>query len=91
MNFSDATFENYEPLFASGEERAKFSVRPSQEDYNFSVRSGSKPIQLGKAELDGIERQIPVGTVLFDPSSGETSAPAKPIEESDSQGETPSE
>lgn len=91
VNFSDATFENYEPLFASGEERAKFSVRPSQEDYNFSVRSGSKPIQLGKAELDGIERQIPVGTVLFDPSSGETSAPAKPIEESDSQGETPSE
>lgn len=90
VNFSDATFENYEPLFASGEERAKFSVRPSQEDYNFSVRSGSKPIQLGKAELDGIERQIPVGTVLFDPSSGETSASAKPIEESDNRIDNPS-
>ena len=90
VNFSDATFENYEPLFVSGEERAKFSVRPSQEDYNFSVRSGSKPIQLGKAELDRIERQIPVGAVLFDPDSGRTSDSAKLIEESDSQGETPS-
>ena len=77
VNFSDATFENYEPLFASGEERAKFSVRPSQEDYNFSVRSGSKPIRLGKAELDGIKRQIPVGAVLFDPDSDRKSKHAK--------------
>lgn len=89
-DFSYATFENYEPLFVSGEERAKFSVRPSQEDYKFSVSSGSKPIPPGVAELDGIERQIPVGTVLFDPDSGRTSEPAKPIEESDNQGGTPS-
>ncbi|WP_314083245.1 pentapeptide repeat-containing protein [uncultured Rothia sp.] len=89
-DFSYATFKNYEPLFARGEERAKFSVRPSREDYIFSVSSGSKPIPPGVAELDGIERQIPVGTVLFDPDSGRTSEPAKPIEESDSQGENPS-
>ena len=89
-DFSYATFENYEPLFANGEERAKFSIRPSQEDYIFSVSSSSTPIQLGKAELDGVKRQIPVGTVLFDPDSGRTSDPAKPIEESDNQGETPS-
>lgn len=89
-DFSYATFENYEPLFVSGEERAKFSVRPSQEDYIFSVSSGSKPIPPGVAKLGEIERQIPVGTVLFDPDSGHTSEPAKPIEESDNQGETPS-
>ena len=89
-DFSYATFKNYEPLFARGEERAKFSIRPSREDYIFSVSSGSKPIPPGVAELDGIERQIPVGTVLFDPDSGRTSEPAKPIEESNNQGETPS-
>lgn len=89
-DFSYATFKNYEPLFARGEERAKFSVRPNREDYIFSVSSGSKPIPPGVAELDGIERQIPVGTVLFDPDSGRTSEPAKPIEESDNQGGTPS-
>lgn len=69
VNFSDATFENYEPLFASGEERAKFSVRPSQEDYNFSVRSGSKPIHTRETKLNDVTRRIPIGAVLFDPSS----------------------
>jgi uncharacterized low-complexity protein len=68
-DFSYATFENYEPLFASGEERAKFSVRPSQEDYIFSVSSGSKPIHTRETKLDDVTRRIPIGTVLFDPSS----------------------
>ena len=77
VNFSYAFFEKYAPTFASGDLRARFSIHSAQEDYNFSVRSGSIPIQLGKAELDGIERQIPVGTVLFDPDSGRTSAAAK--------------
>ena len=90
-SFNRAYFKKYAPTFADKSGSALFSVQVDPQDYDFSVRSGSKPIQLGKAELDGIERQIPVGTVLFDPSSGETSAPAKPIEESDSQGETPSE
>ena len=69
VNFSDATFENYEPLFASKEERAKFSVHPSQEDYIFSVSSGSKPIHTRETKLDDVTRRIPIGTVLFDPSS----------------------
>lgn len=91
VNFNWATFKRFEPTFTTKLGKAQFSIQTAQKDYKFSVHPDSKPIQLGKAELDGIERQIPVGTVLFDPSSGETSAPAKPIEESDSQGETPSE
>ena len=94
VNFSNALFENYEPTFVSEdvneERRARFSVHSAREDYKFSVRSGSKPIPPGDAELDGVKRQIPVGTVLFDPDSGRRSEPAKPIEESDSQGKTPS-
>ena len=90
VDFGAALFENYEPIFTNKQLKAQFSVQIAREDYNFSVRSGSKPIQLGKAELDEVKRQIPVGTVLFEPGSGRTSAPAKPIEESDNQGETPS-
>lgn len=90
VNFSYAFFEKLAPTFASGNWRARFSVHTAQEDYKFSVRSGSKPIPPGVAELDGIKRQIPVGTVLFDPDSGRISDSAKPIEESDIQGETPS-
>ena len=89
VDFEDATFKGFEPTFTADLGKAQFSVHTAQEDYIFSVSSGSKPIQLGKAELDGIERHIPVGTVLFDPDSGRISEPAKPIEESDSQGETP--
>lgn len=91
VDFEDATFKRFEPTFTADYwGKTQFSVHTAQEDYDFSVHSGSKPIQLGKAELDGIERQIPVGTVLFDPDSGRRSEPAKPIEESDNQGETPS-
>ena len=64
--------------------RAQFSVHSAQEDYNFLVRSGSKPIPPGEAELDGIKRQIPAGAVLFAPMSKKDqlgnykqSAPAK--------------
>lgn len=83
-DFSYATFENYEPLFESNEERAKFSIRPSQEDYIFSVSSSSKPLHTNIANLDDITRRIPVGAVLFDPTSPKDkngnyreSAPAK--------------
>ena len=69
VRFRNTTFENYEPLFASEEERAKFSVHPSQEDYIFSVPSGSKPIHTRETKLDDVTRRIPIGTVLFDPSS----------------------
>ena len=90
-DFGAALFENYVPTFVSGNLRAQFSTHSAQEDYNFfSLHSNSKTIPPGEAELDGVKRQIPVGTVLFDPDSGRTSESAKPIEESDSQGETPS-
>ena len=91
VNFGAVLFENYVPTFVKENLRAQFSVHSAQEDYNlFSLHSNSKPIPPGEAELDGIKRQIPVGAVLFDPDSGGTSNPAKPIEESDNQGETPS-
>ena len=88
-SFKDAFFKNCAPTFMNEILGAWFSVHRVQEDYIFSVSSGSKPIQPGKAELDGMERQIPVGTMLFDLDSGRISEPAKPIEESDNQGDTP--
>ena len=89
-SFEGAYFKKSAPTFVDDSDSTQFSTQVDSEDYNFAVCSGSKPIQLGKAELDGVERQIPVGTVLFDPDSGCTSDPAKPLEESDNQGETPS-
>lgn len=91
VNFSHAFFEKYAPTFASGELRARFSVSTAQEDYVFSVRQGSKPINCGTATLDSKSLEIPLGAVLFNPSSGETSGPAKPREDSDSEGEKPTE
>ena len=90
VNFNWATFKRFEPTFTTKLGKAQFSIQTAQKDYKFSVHPDSKPIRLGKAELDEVKRQIPVGTVLFEPDSGRTSAPAKPIEESDNQGETPS-
>lgn len=90
VDFRWATFKRFEPTFTTKLGKTQFSIQTAQKDYKFSVHPDSKPIRLGKAELDGIERQIPVGTVLFDPDSGRRSEPAKPIEESDNQGETPS-
>ncbi|WP_315294447.1 pentapeptide repeat-containing protein [Rothia mucilaginosa] len=77
VDFSNSIFETDEPTFARENYRARFGVQDGQEDYKFSVRSGSKPIQLGKAELDEVKRRIPVGAVLVDPDSGRTSDPAK--------------
>lgn len=90
VNFEDTLFENCEPTFIGGKGITRFSVRMGQEDYNFSLHSNSQPIPPGEAELDEIKRQIPAGTVLFDPDSGRTSEPAKPIDKFDYQGETPS-
>ena len=87
--FSEATFEKYSPFFVttddeSGEtHRARFVALPKdQEAHNFTVSDSSFPIPLGKAELDGVDYRIPVGTVLFDLSSGETSQSAKPLDKS---------
>ena len=99
VNFGDVLFENYVPTFVSGNLRTRFSVHSTQEDYNSSVRSGSMLIPPGEAELDGVKRQIPVGTVIFDPDSWNegkweytrVSEPAKPIENSDTEEEKPAE
>lgn len=69
VNFSHAFFEKYAPTFASGELRARFSVSTAQEDYVFSVRQGSKPINCGTTTLLGETFEIPLGSVLFDPMS----------------------
>ena len=99
-NFSEATFSAGSPKFVETSEvkfveiskvleltyRAQFATLPkNQRAYSFTVSEGSFPILLGEAELgDGVKHHIPVGTVLFDPSSGETSEPAKPLDDSDS-------
>lgn len=69
LSFKDAFFKNCAPTFASGNLRARFSVHTAQEDYDFALHSNSESIPPGEAKLDGIKRQIPVGTVLFDPDS----------------------
>ena len=72
--------------------RARFATLPkNQRADSFTVSEGSFPILLGEAELgDGIKHHIPVGTVLFDPSSEETSEPAKPLDKSnDGEEEKP--
>lgn len=90
VNFNGVIFKKYEPTFVQGNSRAQFSVHTAQEDYNFSHHSNSKPIPPGEAELDEVKREIPAGTVLFDPDSDRISEPAKPIDKFDNQGETSS-
>lgn len=100
IDFNSTIFKEYAPTFERIWEgtRARFSVQSAQGKYIFSVHNTSKRIPPGEAELDGIKYQIPVGAVLFDPDSWDKenqeytrfSDPAKPIEESDNRGETPS-
>ena len=76
-NFSSATFSASSPKFVEISKvlertfRARFATLPkNQEAHNFTVSKGSFPILLGEAELgDGVKHHIPVGTVLFDPTS----------------------
>ena len=89
-NFYRAAFSASSPKFVETFEdsdktfRARFAaLTKDREAHNFTVSEGSFPIPPGEAELgDGVKHHIPVGTVLFDPSSGETSAPAKPLDKS---------
>lgn len=97
VNFNSVIFKSSAPTFVKGNLRAQFSIHSAQEDL-FSLHSNSKPIPPGIAELDGIERKIPVGTVLFDPTSKKDesgnykqSEPAKPREDSDTEDEKPAE
>lgn len=91
VNFHNALFENYEPTFVNEEWRARFSSQRDQKDYVFSADQNGEPINRGIATLDGKPLEIPLGAVLFNPSSGETSKPAKPREDSDAEGEKPAE
>ena len=80
-DFCKVSFAKSAPLFAaknveSGEVyRAQFatlsagSEATGQEAHNFAVCEGSQPIPLGTAGLNGVGYRIPVGAVLFDPTS----------------------
>lgn len=96
--FNDVIFAKSSPIFVSIQEdsgkmrSAQFAAIPKGlKAHNFAVHEDSRPILLGEAELDGVKYRIPIGTVLFDPSSGETSEPAKPLENSDTEEEKPAE
>ena len=97
--FNNVIFAKSSPIFVSVQKdsseirSAQFAAIPKRlKAHNFAVHEDSRPILLGEAELDGVKYRIPVGTVLFDPSSGETSEPAKPLDKSnDSEEEKPTE
>lgn len=76
-NFNSAYFEKYVPTFADDIGSARFSSQRDQKDYVFSADQNGKPINCGTATLDGKSLEIPLGAVLFNPSSGETSESAK--------------
>lgn len=75
-DFCDASFVKSPPLFVaedadSGEMyRARFAaLSADSEAHNFAVYEDSQPILLGTAGLNGVSYRIPVGAVLFDPTS----------------------
>lgn len=88
--FSKMTFTEFEPWFFEMCRHARFSAAMNPHDYNFSVTTKSKPVNLGTATLLGKTFKIPLGTILFDPDSNDISEPAKPIDKFDNQGETSS-
>lgn len=76
VDFCDASFTKIPPFFTIKNEESNemYSTRfaalsDGQEAHNFAVHEGSQPIPLGTAELDSVRCSIPVGTVLFNPSS----------------------
>lgn len=80
-DFCEVSFTKSPPLFTaknveSGEVyRAQFATLSAgsgsagQEAHNFTVCEGSQPIPLGTAGLNSVGYRIPVGAVLFNPSS----------------------
>ena len=80
-DFCDVSFVKSPPVFAvedtdSGKMcRARFAALPAgseavgQEAHNFAVYEGNQPIPLGAAGLNGVGYRIPVGAVLFNPTS----------------------
>ena len=105
-NFNEATFSAFPPIFVktyedSGETvRAQFTALAKHYEANkFTASRQGFPIPLGEAELNGKKYHIPEGTVLFDPDSWDeetktytrVSKPAKPLENSDTEEEKPTE
>ncbi|MFV0908268.1 pentapeptide repeat-containing protein [Rothia mucilaginosa] len=96
-DFNEATFSTSSPKFVETFEtsgltfRARFATLPeNREAHNFMVSEHSQPILLGEVELKDMKYYIPVGTILFDPTSLDdetqdyiTSEPAKPLDNSD--------
>lgn len=67
--FKGVYFEKSAPIFADDSGAARFSDQVNWTENNFSVRSGSQPIELGSATLGDKTFSIPFGTVVFDPDS----------------------
>ena len=86
VGFNGSYFGQNAPTFAGISGAAKFSAQVNPQDYVFTVREGSKAIKCGTATLLGKSFIIPLGTVLFGPSSrgknSRTSEPAKPLDNS---------
>lgn len=95
-DFNEATFSTSSPKFVETFEtsgmtfRARFAaLSEDREAHNFMVSEHSQPILLGEVELNNMKYYIPVGTILFDPTSLDdetqdyiTSEPAKPLDNS---------
>ena len=67
--FEESYFKKYVPIFAYDSGGARFSDQVNWAESNFSVRSESKPIELGSATLGDKTFSIPFGTVVFYPDS----------------------
>lgn len=89
VGFYKATFTNFEPTFIALCWHARFSAAMNPGDYNFSVTTKSKPINIGTATLLGKSFRIPLSTILFDPDSYDISEPAKQIEDSGGERRKP--
>lgn len=74
--FKNVIFTENEPFFTVGVFKAKFSAAVDPSNYDFSVATNSHDIKRGTAELLNKSFEIPLGTILFDPASGDKSAPA---------------
>ena len=69
MTLRGSYFEKSAPIFVYDSSAARFSDQVNWTESNFSIRSGSKPIELGSATLGDKTVSIPFGTVVFDPGS----------------------
>lgn len=104
-DFDAAIFRTHSPKFVERNEdsglidRARFATLEYQNAHNFTVSRHSQPVPLGEIELNDVKYSIPVGTTLFDPNSWDkekyrytyVSEPAKPVENSDTEEEKPTE